>query len=270
MDSVASEPLVIVYKATNLVNGHWYVGFTTKGLRHRENQHRYHRSNASLLQHAINKHGQESFAFEMLADFQGDEELAKIYEREMIEKHRPEYNLNYGGDGGTTHPETRKKISDANKGRAPVFKGREWDPEALDKFRATKARNGKPAPMTGKKMQPHVREALRKANEGRPSNFKGKKHTPEFKAWLSEYKKSNPSKSSDKHKEMARATIKRAHAAIRKPVRCVNDGRVFESAAAASRFYGLRDRTVSRIITGDIRQHRSGLLFEYLPKDVSP
>jgi group I intron endonuclease len=262
MGSLASEPLIVVYKATNMVNGHWYVGFTTKGLRHREDQHRYCRSNASLLRNAINKHGQENIVFEVLADFADDEELAKLYEREMIEKYRPEYNLNYGGDGGTTHPDTRRKISEANKGRAPPFKGRAWDTEALKKFRATKLRNGKPAPMTGKKMLPHVREALRKANAGRPSNFKGKKHSDETRLKLSAAAKRRPPRERSEEEKIAwKETIRKANVATRKPVKCVTDGRIFASAREADRFYGFRLGAVTKGVRGECKTVR-GRVFE--------
>lgn len=267
MEHAQTEPLVIVYRATNAVNGHAYIGFTTKGLRHRETQHRWHRSNASVFQHAIAKHGQEAFTFEVLGDFGDDEELAKIYEREAIEKYQPEYNLNYGGDGGSTHPDTRRKISEANKGRPPPFKGRKWSEEALAKFRATKARNGKPAGNTGKKASPEKLAKMRAAALGKPSPNKGKKASAETRQRQREAAKRRPPRVvSDVTRVKLREVIKLAHAATRKPVRCLTDGRVFASASAASVFYGWRSRTVSRLITGDLRNH-TGMQFEYLPKD---
>lgn len=263
MNSAALEPKVVVYKATNLVNGHWYVGFTTKGLTYRERMHRYHRSNASLLRHAINKHGQENFVFEMLADFDGDEELAKLYEREMIEKYRPEYNLNYGGDGGTTHPDTRRKISEANKGRAAVFKGRKFSEEALEKFRATKARNGKPAPMTGKKMLPHVKEALRVANLGKPSAMKGRSHTPEA---LENMRRAAKTRKRYVHTAEHRAALAEgAKEFLRKPVMCLDDGITFYSATEAAKYYGLRVNSVSRVAAG-ARNSAAGRRFVYIEK----
>lgn len=268
MNNVAFEPKVIVYKATNLVNGHWYVGFTTKGLAYRERMHRYHRSNASLLRHAINKHGQENFVFEMLADFDGDEELAKLYEREMIEKHRPEYNLNYGGDGGTTHPDTRRKISESNKGRAPVFKGRKWSEEALSKFRATKARNGKPAGNTGKKASPEKLAKMRAAALGKPSPMKGKTHTPEVRARMSEAAKNRKRRppTTEATKEKLRAALRKGHATNRRPVRCLEDGKVFAGATDADRFYGFRLRSVSKVVLGETKSTH-GLHFVYADED---
>lgn len=263
MNNAAFEPKVIVYKATNLVNGHWYVGFTTKGLTYRERMHRYHRSNASLLRHAINKHGQESFVFEMLADFDGDEELAKLYEREMIEKHRPEYNLNYGGDGGTTHPDTRRKISEANKGRAAVFKGRKFSEEALERFRATKARNGKPAGNTGKKASPEKLAKMRAAALGKPSPMKGKKHTPEtIERMRVAAQNRKPREWTQAHRDAIANIARRIRS---KPVMCLDDGLVFPSATEAAKYYSMRVNSVSRVAAG-ARESAYGRHFVYVEK----
>ena len=265
MDNVAFEPQVIVYKATNLVNGHWYVGFTTKGLKYREKMHRYHRSNASVLRHAINKHGQENFTFEMLADFQGDEDLAKMYEREMIEKYRPEYNLNYGGDGGTAHPDTREKISAANKGRPSFLKGRKFSPEALAKWRATRAENGKPWGNTGKKASPEKLAKMRAAALGKPSPMKGKTYSVEVRQRMAEAARTRkPRTYTEADIARVREMAKKAHAAIRKPVRCLNDGRVFASAREACAFYGLYKNAVSKAASGETKATKTGLRFEYL------
>lgn len=257
---------VVAYRARNLVNGHTYIGITRSGLANREHAHRRcaARGEGFRLHNAMRKYGDENFVFEVIADFGDDREMAEAYEIEAIAKYQPEYNMTVGGDGGKVDAEGRAKISAAHKGRAPVFKGRKWTPEALAKLRATRAANGKPAPMLGKKMLPHVREALRLANLNRPSNFKGKKHTPEFRAWLSAYKQAMPSTSTEKHKAAARECVKAAHAATRKRVRCVDDGRLFNSAVEASLHYGFRKNVVSRIITGDIKRHGSGLRFEYV------
>lgn len=263
MSQAAYEPKTIVYKATNLVNGHWYVGFTTKGLEYREQMHRYHRSNASLLRSAINKHGQENFVFEMLADFEDDEDLAKLYEREMIEKYRPEYNLNYGGDGGTTHPDTRRKISEANRGHVPVFKGRKWSEEALAKFRATKARNGKPGPWAGKTRPRETVEKIRAKNIGRPSAMKGR--TPTADALENMRRAAKTRKRYVPTVEHIAALVAGARESRRKPVRCLDDWLVFSSATEAAKYYGMRVNSVSRVAAGT-RESAAGRRFIYVEK----
>jgi len=263
MEHAQTEPLIVVYRAVNAVNGHTYIGFTTKGLHHREAQHRWHRSNASLFQRAIAKHGQEAFTFTALGDFGDDEELAKIYEREAIEKYQPEYNLNYGGDGGSTHPATRQKISAANKGNAPPFKGRKWSAEALAKFRATKARNGKPPGNTGKKASPEKLAKMRAAALGKPSPNKGRVYSSEVRARMAEAARSRkPRVFTDEQKARSAAQLREA---VRKPVRCLEDGREFSSATAAAKFYGVRPGSVSRVASGS-RHQTAGLRFVYIEK----
>lgn len=260
MGSVAFKSQAIVYKATNLVNGHWYVGFTTCGLRTRERQHRHGRGNTSILRRAIDKYGQEAFVFEELHDFAGDEELAKLYEREMIAKHKPEYNLNYGGDGGTTHPDTRRKISEANKGRIPVFKGRKWTEEA--RLRMKEAKRGKPGPWAGKKRPEETVAKIAAALKGKSTWMKGRKHTEESRRKLSEAAKRRVGTATVKLRAAAAVNIRQAHEAIKRPVRCLNDGRVFASAREACVFYGLPKNAVSQQIAGQ-RRRKDGLRFEY-------
>ena len=114
-----TEPMVVVYKATNRINGHSYIGYTGRGLSKRERAHRVtaRAGRGSRFHAAMRKYGQENFLFEVLCDFAGDEDLAKVFECEAIAAYKPEYNLTYGGEGGTLAEESRKKIGDANRGR---------------------------------------------------------------------------------------------------------------------------------------------------------
>lgn len=49
------------------------------------------------------------------------------------------------------------------------------------------------------------------------------------------------------------------------PVRCLTDGRVFPSANAADRFYGLSPSSTAKIARGEFKSRR-GLVFEYVVK----
>jgi group I intron endonuclease len=120
MNQVA-EPLVVVYQATNMVNGHRYIGFSARGLAQRADKHRAmaRQGRGHHFHAAIRKYGAENFTFELMGDFGDDEELAKLYEIEAILKYKPEYNISRGGDGHHVAEESRKKISAANKGRKP-------------------------------------------------------------------------------------------------------------------------------------------------------
>lgn len=260
----------IVYKATNVVNGHTYIGFTTQGLATRRSDH--HRSarrgEGWLIHAAIRKHGFENFNFEVMGDFGDDEELAKIYEIEAIAKYRPEYNISRGGDGGTVHPDTARKISEANKGRPSFLKGQKFSPEALEKFRATKAKNGKPPPGLGKKMPEHVRLALATANANRPPSFKGHRHTEETRKKLREAAlKRPPQVYTEERLSKLTEGAKKGHATNRRPVKCLEDGRVFAGATDADRFYGFRLRSVSKMLLGGCKSVRGLHFVRYEPEE---
>lgn len=119
--ALSAEPQVVVYKATNLVNGHFYIGYSARGLTQREAKHRAmaRQGRGHHFHAAIRKYGDENFVFETVADFEGDTDLAKIFECEAIQGWKPEYNISYGGDGHYVSLESRKKIGDANRGKSP-------------------------------------------------------------------------------------------------------------------------------------------------------
>lgn len=259
MSSLAADRAVIVYRAVNVVNGHSYIGFTTQGLSRRVQNHRRVAGVGGgwKLHAAMRKYGVDSIKFETIFDFGGDEELAKAYEIEAIAKYRPEYNLSHGGDGGTVHPDTAKKISAANKGRPSVFKGKKFTPEALEKFRETKVRNGKPHGRLGKTFSVETREKMSASHRGVPSAMKGKTYPPEVHARMKEaaQKRKPRSYTAEDKARWAAITAKRKGA-----VRCLNDGQVFESATAADRHYGLRRGSVTKTISGG-RKKTHGLSF---------
>ncbi len=63
--------------------------------------------------------------------------------------------------------------------------------------------------------------------------------------------------------EIFRENMRRAARSRRKPVRCINDGRVFDSAREASLHYNFDVSSVSKVAAGKRRQI-SGLTFEYI------
>ena len=220
----------IVYEAKNLVNGHRYFGFTSQGLPRREWQHRVQarskRPGGYILTKALRRYGDENFVFSVLADFDGDEELALAYEAEMIAKWSPEYNIYPGGSGGTMPLETRRKISEAHKGRQSPLRG-----VPLSDAHRMAIKKGK----LGKPRSPEERERLRKMATGR-------KYSPEFLAQRS-------------------ATLKLA-GTRNKAVKCIEDGQIFRSARAADEFYGFKYGRVSYSASKKAPTH--GLHFVYV------
>lgn len=114
---------MIIYKATNIVNGKNYIG-KTSNLRLRKNNHF---SEAFSMKHpnnyfhnAIRKHGRINFVFRIVDECRKEDVdiLEEKYIREF-KSHFTEngYNLTYGGDGGDTtsmHPK-RKEIIDKRR-----------------------------------------------------------------------------------------------------------------------------------------------------------
>lgn len=284
----------IVYQAKNLVNGYRYIGFTTQGLEKRKYQHLWaaRKSSTYYFHNAIRKHGAENFVFEVLGDFDGDADLAKLYEFEAIAKYRPEYNLTYGGEGGTMHESTRKKIAEANsrrvftdemrKNAGDAQRGRKRSAETKEKLRLA-GLGRKHTAESLKKMSevqrghPTSDEARKKmsvARQKRESPAKGKKWSAEARLRASIARKGRPAHNkgvalTDEHKQKIREALRvnpPSREALRKPVRCLTDGRVFNSAKEANQFYGLPSGSVARFARGQ-NKSKQGLRFEYVVKE---
>ncbi len=303
-------PRVVAYRVRNLVNGKHYIGVTKRGLGRREHEHRYAaRTGSSFLLHkAIRKYGEDNFVFEVIFDFDGDYELAMIYEAEAVESERPAYNLVPGGMSrvGPISDETRQRLRDSHKGLPNARKGQKLAPEHAAKLRGQKrtdeqrarmsaaqkkVRSGKPGTMTGRKHSEETRRKLSLAHLGKPGPWRGKKR-PDVGAKISAALKGRPSLSRGKTaspeavaKMVAAKTGKpqrqtpavlaarkvsyaKMVASKRRPVVCLNDGKIFGSAVEAGEFYGVRGAAVAEIARGN-RPLKSikGLRFSYeVPK----
>ena len=109
-----------IYRITNLVNTKTYIG-----------QHKYqdlsdyYMGSGKILKLAIKKHGVENFKKEILVFNISKKEHADLLEKTFIAAEREKvgaencYNIADGGGGNTGHlsEETKKKISEANKGK---------------------------------------------------------------------------------------------------------------------------------------------------------
>ena len=285
----------IVYRAVNRVNGHSYIGYTARGLKVRKYQHLFvaRKGGGNHFHRAIRKHGEENFVFEIMGEFGDDEDLAKVYEIEAIAKYRPEYNLSYGGEGGTMHESTRAKIAEANsrrvytdemrKNAGDAQRGKKRSDETREKLRVA-GLGRKHTPETIEKMRvvcghevtAEARAKMSAKRKGRESPAKGKKWSVEARQKVSLARKGKPSPLkgrplTEEHKANIREAGK-LHPPSRekrsKPVRCLNDGRVLRSTGEADRFYGFPKNTISKVASG---QHKStrGMRFVYeVPKSL--
>lgn len=301
---------VIAYQATNTANGKRYIGITRFGLDNRERQHRGRadRGEGYRLHAAIRKYGHDAFVFEQLFDFDGDEDLAKLYEIEAIAKYKPEYNLTEGGDGkaGPLSPEAlvkfrakragvpsyrkgvplteehKARISASNKGQVPWSKGRRLSEAQKAVLRAANLGNQH---MLGRIMSEESKRKIGDAHRGRVHLARrGVPRSEETKAKISAANKGQTAGNlgrvvtdatrqklreqrlgvrlpSTPAREAALAvSIRKAQAANKKPVQCVNDGLLFPSAVEAAAHYGVKAQLLRQCIRRG-QTMRNGLRF---------
>lgn len=109
----------VIYKVTNTVNGHIYIGQTKTALGKRWSKHCSDaRSGAGwILAAAIRKHGQEAFTVEVVEECH-DKDALNAAEIAWILKLQPAYNACGGGGSlGSHSDETKAKISLRLKGK---------------------------------------------------------------------------------------------------------------------------------------------------------
>ena len=122
----------IVYKATNIINGDFYIGVTRVGLGKRAKQHFYDiramRKVCSKFGAAVRKYGEDSFYFEVIDTTDSFESLMSK-EIELIAALKPKYNICRGGRGaagamtGKTHSkETRARLREHGLASLDNFK----------------------------------------------------------------------------------------------------------------------------------------------------
>jgi hypothetical protein len=102
-----------------------------------------------------------------------------------------------------------------------------------------------------------------KPSEETLEKARGKKHSEESKNRISQ---ANTGKTrSTEQKEKIKASIKgKTKTAYSKPIRCLNDGKVFSCLKEAAEFYSIGMITVRSICVKQTKKSRSGLMFEYV------
>jgi len=110
---------MIIYKATNKINGKIYIGQTIRTLEYRWAQHcRDKRKTA--LHSTIKKYGKDAFKLEILSKCKSIKEMnyKEEYYIKLLNTLAPNgYNLSTGGDNKRHHESSKRKIGAANRGR---------------------------------------------------------------------------------------------------------------------------------------------------------
>lgn len=113
------EKQMVIYKITNITNGKYYIGsamnYDTRVKRHL-NDLKVGRHHSSKLQRSFNKHGKESFIFEIL-EIVLDIKLLIETEQKWLDKLNPDYNMTLiaglnSHTGMKRSQETKDKIRD--------------------------------------------------------------------------------------------------------------------------------------------------------------
>ena len=159
----------IIYMAKNLINGKSYIGQTTRKLRERIIHHyscskyrNYHFSRA------LRKYNKRDWQWSILYDNIPHGQLSnmEIWCIAIYDTYDNGYNSTHGGEESPMkNPETRRKLSMANKGKTTWMKGKKHTDEAKRKM--SESKKGKPKP-------PRTAEHKRKLSEVQRGKKKSK------------------------------------------------------------------------------------------------
>ena len=264
-----------VYKHENLINGKVYIGITSMDVNRRwENGNGY--SKQQLFWRAIQKYGWHSFSHEILYDGL-TKELAEQKEIELIAVYKstnPQfgYNVQSGGNSlGKHSEETRRKISEANKGKtvtpeqrlkiSNTLKGRKLSLETCKKISEAMQGEksywyGKVGPTKGRKASPDELQHRSEAHIGNtPSEETKKKISNALKGENSPwYGKKHTAESIAKMRESAKN---------KREVRCIETGIIYNSVHDAGDKTNTNYRNIHSVCLGK-RNIAGGFHWEFV------
>jgi len=255
----------IIYKATNIVNGKVYIGKTKRTLKKRKSEHAFMakvKDKRTAFQIAILEHGGvNAFKWEQIDTAETEAEL-NAKEKHWIAHYKADnpqfgYNIFEGGIGAKHTPETRRKISEANKGRISGMKGKHLTEESRRKL-SEAAKNRSPEILRkiseSLKGKPKPEEHRRKLSEA----HKGKTLSPEHRQKMSEAQKGRKHTEETKRKISAAQRGEKHHsskltdAIVRQIKTALAHG---ETCASLGRKYGVTKAFIGKIKLGQAWKH---------------
>jgi group I intron endonuclease len=168
---------MLIYKATNKINGKFYIGKTVNTLDIRKGHHiaKSKRETGQAFHRALKKYGPDNFKWEVLTKCKNENTLSKkelYWLRKYYGKNYEKlgcigYNmvaLSGGGDTFSTHP-NKEKIRAKQIGKNNSFYGKNHTKEAINKISKYLSENRKGAnhPLFGKKFK-KPKESIKKEN----------------------------------------------------------------------------------------------------------
>jgi group I intron endonuclease len=197
------------------------------------------------MKSAFDKHGVENFEFSVICEIPTEElnarEILEIRERNTLYPNG--YNLESGGNTNViTHPETLRKMSEAQKGKKASEETRK---------KLSDARKGENNHMFGKNHTEETRKKLSDARKGENHHMFGKTHTEETLRKMSEARKG---------KKMTEEAIAKRSEARWKSVRQLSlDGdliAVFDSMIQAGESLGSDYSGISKCCRGKLKTYK--------------
>lgn len=174
-----------IYLTINKVNHKTYIG--QKMLKNKSWDKDRYLGSGVLLKKAIKKYGKENFEKFLIQFCESKDELNKqetFWIAEYRKRGLAQYNIANGGYGGSgpLSEETKRKISEATKGRPAWNKGKTgvYSDEVLEKMRKNNKGN------LGKKFSDEHRKKIAESLKGKNTWSKGSHHTEETKKKMSE------------------------------------------------------------------------------------
>lgn len=217
--------MVGIYKITNRINGHSYVGQSVD-IKRRFKEHRcYHSASYynNVFARAMRKYGRDSFDYSVLEECEVDQLDAR--EMYWISLLKPEYNMTDGGHGNKG-----RKMSEESRKAMSIQKKKEWAklPDAKKAEIITRL-TGQPV---GHLVSEETREKLRQANLGKKQSAETIERR---KQTIIDKKRNGYRQTNSGHK---------------KKVCCVDTGVVFDSVREAAEMMGLKSSAISHVLHG--------------------